>query len=329
MVTAGDGTRFSASSFAPIAVATRNDVDESLHHGAAVVLDAAGRVTQAVGDVELAVYPRSALKPFQADALVAAGLDLPPELLAVVAASHSGEGRHLDAVVEILDRYGLGVDDLGNTPALPYGTAARRAARAEGRVPSALQQNCSGKHAGMLATCRVNGWPIESYLDVDHPLQVAVVSHIDELVGRKSGSVVGIGVDGCGAPTHVMALVDVARALASMIRANAAVVAAMAASPSMVGGTDRDVTIWMESVPGLVAKEGAAGVMLVGMADGRTGALKVADGSDDVRRAVTPELLRRLGVDVDHDHREALARVAVPVLGHGVAVGSVRPLPWR
>ncbi len=323
-----DGTRFDASSFGPIAVATRNDVDESLHHGVAVVVDADGAVMSSIGDPDLLVYPRSALKPFQADAMVAAGLDLPHRLLAVVAASHSGEQGHLDAVVEILDRHDLTVDDLANTAARPYGKEARDVARLAGVPPSALQQNCSGKHAGMLATCRVNDWAIDSYLDPDHPLQEAIVDHIDALAGRDGGSVADVGVDGCGAPTHLMPLVDVARCLGAMLRSGANVVAAMSAEPTMAAGTGRDVTIWMEAIPGLVAKEGAAGVMVVGLPDGRAAALKVADGSDDVRRAVTPELLRRLGVDVDVLHRRALDRVAVSIFGHGAPVGVIRPLPW-
>ena len=323
-----DGTRFGGSSFAPIAVATRSGTDESLHHGAAVVVDAAGAVVASTGDPELLVHPRSSLKPFQADAMVAAGLELPPRLLAVVTASHSGEQRHLDAVVEILDRHGLTVDDLANTPSRPYGKKARASARSAGVEPSALQQNCSGKHAGMLATCRINGWAIDSYLDPDHPLQEAISDHIDALAGRQGGSVADVGVDGCGAPTHLMPLVDVARSLGSMIRAGSAVATAMAEEPAMVGGSDRDVTIWMEAISGLVAKEGAAGVMVVGLPDGRAGALKIADGSDDARRAATPELLRRLGVDVDGEHRSILDRVAATVLGHGATVGTIRPLPW-
>lgn len=321
-------TRFEPTSFAPIAVATRNGFDESLHHGAAVVVDAAGDVVSSIGDPELLIYPRSSLKPFQADAMVAAGLELPHRLLAVVAASHSGEAHHLEAVAEILARHDLAITDLANTAARPYGAAARDAARRAGVLPSPLQQNCSGKHAGMLATCRINGWATDSYLDPEHPLQEAIVDHIDALAGRDGGSVGDVGIDGCGAPTHVMPLVDVARCLGAMVRARSEVVAAMVAEPSMVGGTDRDVTIWMEAVPGLAAKEGAAGVMVVATVDGRVAALKVADGSDDARRAVVPELLRRLGVDVDVRHREALDRVAVPVLGHGATVGSVVALPW-
>ncbi|MFK7916594.1 MAG: asparaginase [Ilumatobacter sp.] len=321
-------TRFTADSFAPIAVATRNGVDESLHSGAGVVVDAAGDITVSVGDPELLIHPRSALKPFQASAMVSLGLDLPAPLLAVVAASHSGEQQHLDAVMEILTRHDLKLDDLANTPARPYGAAARDEARSAGLEPSSLQQNCSGKHAGLLATCRINGWSIDSYLDPDHPIQAAITDEIDRLAGRIGGSVADVGVDGCGAPTHVMPLVDVARSLGSMQRESSPVTAAMSAHPEMVGGTDRDVTSWMIAVPELAAKEGAAGVMVVGLRDGRAAALKVADGSDDVRRAVTPALLRHLGIDVETRHRSVLDSVRVKVMGHGAEVGAVNPLDW-
>ena len=323
------GTRFADDSFAPIAVATRSDVDESLHHGAGVVVAADGSIVRAIGDPDLLVYPRSALKPLQAASMVEAGLRLPARLLAVVAASHSGEAVHLDAVREILERHEFTVDDLANTSARPYGDAARAAARVAGVEASPLQQNCSGKHAGMLATCRVNGWAIDSYLDPDHPLQEMIADSIDGLVGRPGGSVADIGVDGCGAPSHVMPLVDIARAVGAIARDGSAVTAAMMAEPFFVGGTDRDVTLWMEAVPGLVAKEGAAGVMVLALPDGRAAAAKIADGSDLARRAVTVEMLRRLGIDVDGacaSIRDRVARAGVGTVASGRANSS--RLPW-
>lgn len=321
-------TRFGDQSFAPIAVATRSGFDESLHFGAAVVTDGDGSVAASIGDPELAVYPRSALKPLQASAMVRAGLDLPPSLLAVVCASHSGEHRHLDTVVEILDRHRFSIGDLQNTADRPFGRDARRAA-AEARVPpSPLQQNCSGKHAAMLATCRINGWPTDSYLDPQHPLQATIRREIDRLAGRVGGSVSYVGTDGCGAPTQVMPLVDVARSYAALVRERSAVVASMTQAPELVGGTDRDVTLWMEAVPGLVAKEGAAGVMAMATSDGRAAAAKIADGSDLARRAATVEMLRHLGVDVDGSLADVRDAVAVIVSGHGSEVGRISALPW-
>ena len=315
----------SAERVAPIAVADRDGVVETVHHGVAAVVGPEGDVVVAVGDPETEIYPRSSLKPFQAAAMVEAGLELPEPLLALAAASHSGERRHLDGVVEILDRYGLGVEALANTPARPYGAAARAAAREAGVEPSRLQQNCSGKHAAMLATCVVNGWSLDDYLALDHPVQRAIV----ETVERIGGRVAHVGVDGCGAPTHVMRVVDAARAIGTLARNRSSVTTAMSANPLMVGGTGRDVSVWMEAVPGLVAKEGAAGVMVMAVPDGTAVAFKVADGSDAARQVVTVEALRHLGVDVDGELSDAAERVAVPVLGHGDVVGRLSALPWR
>jgi len=323
-----DHPRFAGASFAPVAVATRNGIDESLHLGAGAVVGPDGAIMRAIGDPDLPVYPRSALKPFQASAMVRAGLELPPRLLAVVCASHSGERRHLEAVSEILELYGLGASDLGNTPDRPFGADARRAAAVAGVAPSPLQQNCSGKHAAMLATCRINAWPLSTYLDVDHPLQVAIQTETNRLTGRPGGSVAHVGIDGCGAPTHLIPIVDVARSFATLVREDSPVVRAMRSDPGLVGGTGRDISLWMEAVPGLVAKEGASGVMALATADGSAAALKVADGSDLPRQAVAVEMLRMLAVDVDGDLAHVRDAVAVPVRGHGVEVGRIIPLSW-
>lgn len=319
-------TRFDGS-LAPIAVVTRSGLEESLHHGAGVAVDPGGAVVASVGDPDLVVYPRSALKPLQAHAMVGLGLELPDDLLALVCASHSGEPAHLDGVRRILAMHGLAESDLRNTPARPYGVQARAAARVAGVEPSPLQQNCSGKHAGMLVTCRVNGWSLEDYLDVDHPLQRAITGAIVELIDTTSTAPMHIGVDGCGAPTHTLSLRELAVAFAAVARTESVVPAAMGAHPTMLAGTDRDVTAWTAAIPGLMVKEGAAGVMAVAMADGRAAAFKIADGSDAARRAVTIEMMRRL--DVDERVIAAVApAVAVPVLGHGVSVGELRALPW-
>lgn len=318
-----DATRFTLGSFGPIAVATRNEFDESLHFGAGIVLDEHGTVAHSVGDPDLVVYPRSALKPMQADAMVAMGLRAAPDALAIACASHSGEQQHLDAVRRSLASIGASPADLQNTPARPYGKAARTAARNEGVEPSPLQQNCSGKHAAMLATCEANGWPTERYLDVDHPLQEGILARISELAGE---SIAHVGIDGCGAPTHAISLHGLARAFGVLARGSV-VADAMRMHPDLVGGTGRDVTAWMHAVPGVIAKEGAAGVMAAAFPDGRAVAYKIADGSDDARRAVVPEAMRLLGVDpavIEH----VATSTSVEVLGHGVVVGRVEALEW-
>jgi L-asparaginase II len=170
----------------------------------------------------------------------------------------------------------------------------------------------------------INGWPTDDYLDVDHPLQQHIVSVIESL----GATVEHIGVDGCGAPTHLLALIATARAIREIAVSGSPVATAMNAHPLMVGGTGRDVTEWMRAVPGLVAKEGAAGVMVLALPDGRAAALKIADGSDTARQAATVQALRHLDVDVDGEHAAVRDQVAVPVLGHGKPVGELVGLPW-
>jgi len=326
-VTRFDQTRFDAATFEPIAVATRSGFDESLHFGAGVVIDDAGAVESEIGDGALAVYPRSCLKPMQADAMVAAGLALPLEQLALACASHSGELQHLNTVRATLNTAGFDEAALRNNPDRPYGGAARLAAFEAGVAPSSLQQNCSGKHAAMLATCQVNGWSVDDYLDVEHPLQQAISARIELLAAEP---VRHIGTDGCGAPTHVISVRGLANAFARLAQGSA-VADAMRAHPELIGGSGRDVTAWMRAVPGLIAKEGAAGVMAAALPDGRAVAYKIADGSEAARQAVMPEAMRLLGVDrhlIEEVVETAASDSAVTVLGGGAPVGRLVGLEW-
>jgi L-asparaginase II len=316
-------TRFDGR-VAPIAVSTRSGLEESVHHGAGVAIGSDRAVLAGIGDPDLVVYPRSCLKPMQAHAMVGLGLELADDQLAVACASHDGSAMHLDAVRSILTRYGLDESHLANTPARPRGAAERAAARVAGLGPSSLQQNCSGKHAAMLATCRVNGWPIDGYLDPRHPVQVAITARIESL-----GTVVHhLGTDGCGAPTHGLSLRDLAGAFAALAVPGSVIARAMTGHPAMVGGQTRDVTLWMQAVPTLVAKEGAAGVMAAALADGRAIAFKVADGSDAARQAIVAEALRAVGVDVDVTASATVRQVEVPVFGHGRPVGRLDAVEW-
>ncbi|MET0909659.1 MAG: asparaginase, partial [Ilumatobacteraceae bacterium] len=316
-------TRFD-DAFAPLAVATRSGYDESLFHGAAVALRPDGSVIASAGDPHVPVYPRSALKPMQATAMAELGLVLPGHLMAIVCASHDGCDVHIDAVREVLALFDLAESDLRNTPSHPYDAAARDDAIRQGAAPSAIRQNCSGKHAGMLATCRVNGWPLADYLESDHPVQMGITESIE----RHGAPVVHVGIDGCGAPTHAIALDDLARAFAGIATAQADVAGSMTARPDLVGGATRDVTRWMQAVPGLVAKDGADGVMAGALPDGRSFAIKVAGGSDGARQAATGEALRVLGVDVDGSLAATLDATRPIVSGHGHEVGRIDALPW-
>jgi L-asparaginase II len=298
----------------------RSDLVESRHRGSVVALAADGSIAFAVGEPSRPVYGRSANKPLQATAMVELGLDLEPALLALVCASHNGESQHVAGVRRILADAGLDESALGNAADLPlHIPSAHEVIRAGGQRAPVLQ-NCSGKHAGMLAVCVGHGWPVVSYLDPDHPLQ----QHITTVVERMSGeAVTHIGVDGCGAPAHTLTLTGLARAFAALGRAErdepaAAVSAAMRAHPQMVGGTGRDITALLAGVPGLVTKDGAEGVLAGAMPDGRAVALKLADGSWRGFAAVMLAALDRLGVDTSG---AATLRQA-PVLGGGRPVGE-------
>jgi L-asparaginase II len=188
-----------------------------------------------------------------------------------------------------------------------------------GGTRTPIHMNCSGKHAAMVATCVVNGWDVDSYLDADHPVQ----QRITERIVALTGCVVHVGVDGCGAPAHVTSLTGLARAFRSIALDRGAVWQAMTSHPEMVGGPARDVTLLMQGVPGLMAKDGAEGVFAAALPDGRAVALKVADGASRARPAVMVAALAALGVRVDGVDE----RVVQVVRGHGRRVGEVRAVP--
>jgi L-asparaginase II len=311
----------------PLARVVRSGVVESVHHGHLVGLAADGAAAVIAGDPDVTFFPRSSLKPVQVVAMLRAGLDLDGELLALAAASHSGEPGHLDGVSRILAGAGLGVGDLQNTPDLPLDPSAAAAWRSAGRRPAALPQNCSGKHAAMLATCRAAGWDVATYRDPAHPLQRAVRATVEELTGVP---VAHVAVDGCGAPLFSTTPAGLARAFARLATAEAATPegrmgAAMRAHPWWVSGTGREVVRLAAAVPGLVAKDGAEGVFAAAVPDGRAVVTKILDGSPRPVAAVVAAALRALGVAgtaLDEAGR-------VPVLGHGEPFGAVEPLVGR
>ncbi len=311
--------------FAPVAITRRSGCDESVHYGVVVGLSATGQVEFAVGDPTTAIYPRSANKPMQAVAMVRAGLRLPPDLLALVCASHDGTPRHIAGVRRILATADLDEQLLANTADLPLDEAAAEVVLRHGGGRTALQMNCSGKHSGMLVTSVINGWPTDAgYLAAEHPLQQQITATIDDLAAEPHSH---IGVDGCGSPAHVISLVGLARCFRAIATGAAgnegdAVYRCMTAHPDLVGGDDRDVTHFMRNVPGLMAKDGADGVFAAALPDGRTIALKIADGSDRARPAVMVAALRAVGIDT----AAVEPFVMEWILGHGRHVGEVRAI---
>ncbi|WP_151482340.1 asparaginase [Streptomyces albicerus] len=308
---------------APVAHLVRGGVIEGIHYGSVVVLAADGSVELQIGDIEAAFYPRSALKPVQAVAMLRAGLTLDGDLLSLAAASHSGEERHLAGTRRILELAALTEDNLRNVTDLPFDPVVREDWIRAGRLPSRLAQNCSGKHAAMLYTAQLNGWSLDDYLDPAHPLQQAIAEIVEDLTGQ---AIAQVTVDGCGAPLFAISLHGLARAAARITTAppgtpEARVADAMREHAEMASGSGRDVAALMRAVPGLLTKDGFEGVQVAALPDGRAVAVKIADGADRARVPVTAAALARAGVD-----SAALAEFAgAPLLGGGAVVGSIRP----
>ncbi|MGH3327323.1 MAG: asparaginase [Streptomycetales bacterium] len=312
-----------------VAEVVRSGFVEGRHRGSVVGLAADGSRMFVVGDADVPVLPRSSNKPMQLVAMVRAGLDVDGELLAIGAGSHAGEAPHRAAVRRILAGAGLEVSALRTPPAWPLDDMEREAYLRAGEEASRIAMNCSGKHAAMLATCVVRGWPTESYRDPDHPLQVLIRETIEELAGEPVASV---AVDGCGAPVFPISLAGLARAFRTLVLAapgtpEARVAAAMRAHPMYVAGSRRADTLLMNGLPGLLAKGGAEGVRAVALPDGRAVALKIEDGAERACGPVLAAALQRVGAAaVFVGDAPVLDEIGIePVLGGGVPVGTVRP----
>jgi L-asparaginase II len=306
-----------------VAELVRSGFVEGHHYGSVVALGAGGDVEWSVGPVDRPVLPRSCNKPIQAVAMVRLGLDLPPDLLALACASHSGEPFHLEGVHRILASAGLDESVLQTPPDYPLDDEERDAVIRAGGQRTPVQMNCSGKHAAMLATCVANGWDTGSYLAADHPLQQGIRSTFEELTGEP---VEQVAVDGCGAPLLPTSLVGLARAFRAVAVADDGperrVAEAIRQHPEFVSGSRRDERTLLEALPGAIGKAGAESCYAVALPDGRAFALKVDDGAARARPVVMAAALRRSGIDGDAVRRTGEA----PLLGGGHPVGEIRAL---
>ena len=293
-----------------------------------LTIGADGEPQLAAGQWDTPMFPRSSNKPMQAAGMLRSGLDTDGKLLALAAASHSGEDFHVAGVREILAGAGLAEDDLRCPRSLPREEVFKQEYLRQGGEPDQVHMNCSGKHAAMLATCVAAGWPTATYTDPGHPLQVALRQTVEDLAAEPSAAV---GVDGCGAPVFALSLAGLARAFQALVTAPPAtperkVADAMRAHPEWTSGSLRPERALMATVPGLLLKAGAEGVQAFALADGRAAAFKIEDGSARARDPLTVALLRYLGVTAGPGVPDsALDEIAaVPVLGGNRAVGMVR-----
>ena len=310
-----------------VAEIVRSGFVEGHHYGSIVALAADGSVEWSVGDVTSQVLPRSCNKPLQALGMVELGLDLPSDLLALACASHSGEAFHVEGARRILASAGLDESALLTPPDYPLDDDAREGVIRAGGAKTPVLMNCSGKHAAMLATCVVQGWDTATYLDPQHPLQVAIAESFARLTGEPVDTV---AVDGCGAPLLSTSLTGLARGFAALATATDGprhrVASAIRRHPEFVSGTTRDELLLLRAVPGMIGKAGAESCYAVALPDGRAWALKTDDGAPRVRPVLMAEALRRSGLleenGVDAEAVSATGRHVL--LGGGRPVGEIR-----
>jgi L-asparaginase II len=290
-------------------VVTRGAVVESHHRVHAAVADASGTIVAAAGQPGRVTHWRSCAKPFQVMPLIDAGgfdrIGWGDDQLALAVASHGGEPEHVALAESMLTSIGMEVGDLACGPHDPLAQRGQKLLRDRGAHPSRLHNNCSGKHAAMLATCRARGWVTEGYRLAGHPLQDEILAEVSEAAGATPET----AVDGCGVVCFALPLEQVALIFSRLEEreGGAQVVAAMRAQPQIVGGAGQPDTELMRTLPGWAAKGGAEGLFCAAGPDGLGVAVKSQDGAF---RAIRPALAAFFG-SLGHELGDAFAHVPV------------------
>lgn len=315
----------------PLVVTTRGGLVECVHHGSIAVVDTKGKLITGAGDPTSLNFTRSALKPLQALPFVEAGgmsrFNFTSHELALMCASHGGEQVHVNVAARMLARIGARESDLQCGCHVPSYFTATETAPPPGARWNQLHHNCSGKHSGFLAYCRMFGHPFKSYLDPDSPLQTRIRNLVQGFAGSDP---VGTGIDGCSAPNFAMPLHRLAQAFGRMaIRETpelAALAFAMTRHPDLVSGTARTDLALMQTGNGdWVSKIGADGVQALGVRSRGIGiAIRIADGSKRALQVATVNVLRQLGLLSD-EKSSPLARHLRPTLRNyrGTEVGTI------
>lgn len=320
-----------------VAEVLRNQRIESVHRGHIAVVEPDGTPVAGLGNPELKTYMRSAAKPFQ----VMPFLESPAgnrygfteAELALIMASHNGEPIHVQTVAGMLQKLGLNETHLQCGFHLPLHEESARAHIRQQSPHSPLYNNCSGKHTGMLALAKYNQWPLQTYLQPDHPVQVRIKETISRFSGLKIESI-ETGVDGCSAPVFYLPVASMARMYANLAAEKTAtakrVFAIMTRHPQMVAGTGRFDTEFMQVLKGLmVSKVGAEGVRCATIKSARPLgiALKIEDGNKRVSAAVLLEVLRQTDL-ISKRQLQQLHTHYRPVIRNcaGREVGEIRPV---
>ena len=329
--------------FVPLMEVTRGGMVECQHWGAVAVVNRDGRVLARVGDPYAVTFTRSTIKAFQALPFLQSGgaraLGWGPAELALLCASHNGEPMHVEQVDHMLDTVNLSYKALRCGCHVPMFAALGLPGLElpAGFAADERHNNCSGKHAGFVAHCVQQGWPLEDYLAPDHPLQTAVREKVAQAVGLEPGQM-AVGTDGCSAPNYAMPLAHLARGYARLAagapdtdldESLTQLADAMVARPELGSGTGRHDQDFMRVGRGdWVSKTGADGVQTVGSRSrGEAFALKIMDGNMVAQVAAAVDVMDQLGW-LDDAQREALAprRSARIINARGIEVGGRRPV---
>lgn len=335
----------------PLFELTRGETVESTHVGSIAVVDSTGALIAWVGDPQHVTYLRSTAKPFQALPLIELGgparYDLTSPEIALLCASHSGTDEHTAVLQSLQLKTGVQESDLMCGVHEPYDELTGKALRERGEPPTSNRHNCSGKHTGMLALARFQGWTTDDYLSVHHPVQKMILGSFSEITGVPVEQI-RIGIDGCSAPNFAIPLYNTALGFARLsdpvamspdrARACRTIFQAMTAAPLMVAGPGRFDTLLMEVAAGkIVSKAGAEGYQGLGLLPGAIYpgsraigvAFKIADGDlrSRARPAVALEILRQLGA-LSPSEMASLSRFGprLPVKNwREINVGEARP----
>lgn len=345
----------------PLFEVTRGDLVESVHYGSIAVVDSSGKLISAYGDPNTVAFLRSSAKPFQVLPFVEGGgveyFGLTPRELSIACASHEGSDLHVQTVEGIQKKIGADESALQCGIHMPGDVAAFKTLVAHDRQPTPNRNNCSGKHTAMLAYARMRGLPLETYLDIDHPIQQEILAVLAAL-SRLDVSEIKLGTDGCSAPNFAIPLYNAALAMARLCdprelsseRASACrkITSAMTTHPEMVSAYGEfDEQLMRVGEGKIVCKRGAEGYQIIGLLPNVLGpdsrgvgiALKVSDGDPSrtaldlthrarVRPAVTLEILCQLGV-LSSVQQQALAAFGPlkSIENHrGLVTGEARPV---
>lgn len=345
----------------PLFEVTRGNIVESVHYGSIAIVDSNGKLISSYGDPQAVAFLRSSAKPFQALPFVERGgveyFGFIPRELSISCASHEGSDLHVQTVEGIQKKIGVEENTLQCGVHMPGDVEAFKSLIINNKQPTPNQNNCSGKHTAMLAHARMRGFPLENYLDINHPIQQEILTSFAEMC-QLPVKEVELGTDGCSAPNFAVPLYNAALAMARLCdprelskeRASACrkITSAMTTHPEMVSAYGEfDEQLMRVGEGKIVCKRGAEGYQIIGLLPGVLSpdapgvgiALKVSDGDASrtsldlvhvtrVRPALTLEILRQLGV-LSSEQQQALASFgpALPVKNHrGIITGQSRPI---